>query len=832
MTPSCVFRVALDTPLRRLFDYLPPNSALFPVPVELGARVRVPFGRQRLIGIVVEMADSSEVPAERLKPILEVLDSRPVLDAAALALLRWAAEYYHHSIGEVVSTALPKALRLGAASESLEERWTLTAEGREAHGRGEPRRAPKQRELLGYLAGRGGILAANSLSARDGDAGSKDGILPASGAVAALTHGDPSAPNGAVASTHGAPAVPDGVAASTHGAPQVPDGVAASTRGAPSPPDDTAASTHEDPQAAHGVSSHTLDEALPNWRDAARALTAREWIMSSEVSRASVARPFSVKTPGPELRDEQRSAVEAVANSLGLFGAFVLDGVTGSGKTEVYLRLVERVLQRGLRALVLVPEIGLTPQLVGRFRARFDTPMAVLHSALTDHERLVAWREAFSGHARIVLGTRSAVFAPVPDLGIIIVDEEHDSSFKQHEGGFRYSARDLAVVRAQRADVPVLLGSATPALESLQNVAGGRYIRLSLPYRAARAEPPRMALVDLRANAGHSGISTPAIQAIERHLRDDGQILVFLNRRGYAPTLLCTACGWVAPCQECDARLTVHLSAGRLRCHHCGFDSQLPSRCPQCGFAVKPVGQGTERIEEALTELFPGVTLARLDRDVVRRRGDMEEVMRRMSSGEARILVGTQMVTKGHDFPNVTLVVVLNADQGLFSTDFRAPERLAQTIVQVAGRAGRGTKPGEVLIQTEFPGHPLLLSLLSEGYEGFARTALAERAQASWPPFSRLAAVRDSAKTADGALEFLSDARKLAGAPPRGLRLLGPVPAAMSKRAGRYHAQLLIEGTDRSSLHHFLDSWLPAVEQLQSARRVRWALDVDPIELF
>jgi primosomal protein N' (replication factor Y) (superfamily II helicase) len=276
----------------------------------------------------------------------------------------------------------------------------------------------------------------------------------------------------------------------------------------------------------------------------------------------------------------------------------------------------------------------------------------------------------------------------------------------------------------------------------------------------------------------------------------------------------------------------VHLSLGRLRCHHCGFDSVLPSRCPQCGFAVKPVGQGTERIEETLTGLFPGVTLARLDRDVVRRRGDMEEVVRRMSSGEARILVGTQMVTKGHDFPNVTLVVVLNADQGLFSTDFRAPERLAQTIVQVAGRAGRGSKPGEVLIQTEFPGHPLLLSLLSEGYEGFARAALAERSQASWPPFSRLAAVRDSAKTAEAALDFLTEARKLAGTPPRGLRLLGPVPAAMSRRAGRFHAQLLVEGTGRSSLHQFLDSWLPAVEQLPSARRVRWDLDVDPIELF
>jgi len=456
----------------------------------------------------------------------------------------------------------------------------------------------------------------------------------------------------------------------------------------------------------------------------------------------------------------------------------------------------------------------------------------VLHSALTDHERLLAWRDAFSGRARIVLGTRSVVFAPVPELGLIVVDEEHDASFKQHEGGFRYSARDLAVMRARHAAVPVVLGSATPALETLHNVAAGRYVHLRLQRRTAQSQPPRLALLDLRTSAVRSGIATPAVLAIERHLADDGQVLVFLNRRGYAPTLLCTACGWIAPCRECDARLTVHLGAGRLRCHHCGADAPLPQRCPQCGFAVKPVGQGTERIEETLGALFPGVTIARLDRDVVRRRGELEEVMRRMSSGEARILVGTQMVTKGHDFPNVTLVVVLNADQGLFSTDFRAPERLAQTIVQVAGRAGRGAKPGEVLIQSEFPDHPLLTSLLVEGYDGFARAALAERSQAAWPPFSRLAALRDSATTAQAALAFLTDARKLAHRPPRGVRLLGPVPAAMPKRAGRYHAQLLIESPERARLHEFLDGWLGQVERLPSARRVRWSLDVDPIELF
>jgi primosomal protein N' (replication factor Y) len=756
MTGPQVFRVALDMPLRRVFDYLAPKDGANPVEpgvgevldgaragraiaagyrIEPGTRVRVPFGRQRLVGVVMEVADSSELPAERLKPILEVLDPQPILDPAALGLLRWAADYYHHPIGEVVSAAMPKALRLGASTSTTEERWSVTVDGHDAHQRGEPKRAPKQRKLLEFLV------------------------------------------------------------------------------------------------AHDAAAADALTEHLPNWRDAARQLVARGWIGSIEVSPEFEDGAKGPQNDGPPLSDEQKKAVEVVGEALGRYGTYVLHGVTGSGKTEVYLRLVEQVLARGRRALVLVPEIGLTPQLVGRFRQRFDVPMAVLHSALTDHERLLAWREAFSGRAKIVLGTRSAVFAPVPDLGIIIVDEEHDSSFKQHEGGFRYSARDLAVVRAQRADAPVLLGSATPALETLNNVTTSRYVRLTLPRRTDQAAPPRMALVDLRAHAAHAGISTPAVQAMERHIKEDGQVLVFLNRRGYAPTLLCTACGWVAPCSECDARLTVHMSVSRLRCHHCGADGPLPTRCPQCGFAVKSVGQGTERIEETLGGLFPGVPLVRLDRDVVRKRGDMEEAMRRMASGEARILVGTQMVTKGHDFPNVTLVVVLNADQGLFSTDFRAPERLAQTIVQVAGRAGRGTRPGEVLVQTEFPGHPLLLSLLSEGYDGFARAALEERAQASWPPFSRLAAVRDSATTAAAALEFLTEARKIAKA-PRNVKLLGPVPAAMAKRAGRHHAQLLVESVERGALHRFLDGWLPEVEQLQSSRRVRWALDVDPIELF
>jgi primosomal protein N' (replication factor Y) (superfamily II helicase) len=738
-----ILRVALDVPLRRLFDYLAPQESPADSPsIVIGRRVRVPFGRQRLVGLVLETARESQVPSEQLRPALEWLDAQPILDEEALGLLRWASDYYHHPIGQAIAAALPKALRLGAPALRTVRRWVVNPEGVAAFARGEPARARQQRGLLGVLIERQG--------------------------------------------------------------------------------------------AADGV----LDLALPTWREAARALARRGWIawrMEPAEPDASghwpEARASDAANAPPMLTPEQEAAVERIRGSLGRFAAWVLHGITGSGKTEVYLRVVEQVLRRGQRALVLVPEIGLTPQLVRRFRERFPVPLAVMHSALTDRERLEAWREAFGARASVVIGTRSAVFAPVPGLGLIVVDEEHDASFKQHDGGFRYSARDVAVVRARRAGIPVVLGSATPSLETLHNIGTQRYERLSLPHRAVQNQPPRLSLIDLRAHPPHSGLSTPAVQAIERHLRAEGQVLVFLNRRGYAPTLLCTSCGWIAPCKNCDARLTVHRAAQRLRCHHCGAETPLPERCPQCGYLVKSVGQGTERVEETLAATFGGTTLVRLDRDVVRDPSEMESAMARVATGAACILVGTQMVTKGHDFPNMTLVVVLNADQGLFSTDFRAPERLAQTIVQVAGRAGRGTRPGEVLIQTEYPDHPLLKNLLADGYEGFARTALAERAQAAWPPFSRLAAVRDSSTTPGAALEFLTEARRAAGKPSR-VKLLGPVPAAMARRAGRYHAQLLIESADRTALHEFLEGWLPEMEELPGARRVRWALDVDPIELF
>ena len=733
LTTPVILRIALDTPLRRLFDYLP--SADSTVEVEAGMRVRVPFGRQRLIGVVHSVTTTSDLPKEKLKPLLEVIDPAPVIDAPVMQLLEWAAQYYHHPLGSVIAAALPRLAREGAPSRAQTERWFATDAG--IAGLETLKRAPRQREVLEALRG------------------------------------------------------------------------------------------------VEGMSGAMLAEKFGDWRAPMRALVDRGFVSSSEAPEPSSPDPGTelLRGTGPALSDTQAVAVEAIDAAHARFAPFLLYGITGSGKTEVYLHAVERTLRRNRRALILVPEIGLTPQLVGRFRERFAVPVAVLHSALSDTERLAAWRQCVSGEARIVLGTRSAVFAPVADLGMVIVDEEHDASFKQHESGFRYSARDLAILRAQRAGAPVVLGSATPSLETLQNVECGKFQRLSLPRRTGQALPPRAAVIDLREHAARQGISTPAVQAIQRHLADDGQVLVFINRRGYSPTLACTACGWIAPCRDCDARLTVHLGASRLRCHHCGADAPLPANCPQCGYAVKHVGQGTERVEETLAKLFPGVALARLDRDVVRKRGDMEAVVSRIASGEARILVGTQMVTKGHDFPSVTLVVVLNADQGLFSTDFRAPERVAQTIIQVAGRAGRGTKPGEVLIQTEYPEHPLLQSLLKDGYDGFARAALTERAAAHWPPFAHVVALRASATALAPAVDFLRSARQLAGR-VRDLKLLGPAPAAMTRRAARYHAQLLIEAADRAPLHRLLNAWLPRVEELKTPRDLRWSLDVDPLDLF
>jgi primosomal protein N' (replication factor Y) len=480
---------------------------------------------------------------------------------------------------------------------------------------------------------------------------------------------------------------------------------------------------------------------------------------------------------------------------------------------------------------VLVPEISLTPQLVDRFRRRFSSGVMVVHSGLADSERRDAWRAAHGGQARIIIGTRSAVFTSLPKLALIVVDEEHDASYKQQEG-FRYSARDLAVVRARRAGVPIVLGSATPSLETLENAATGRYAKHLLPQRPGAAQAPHMSLVDLRRHASDQGLSTPAMQAMEHHLKAGGQIIVFLNRRGYAPSLFCSACGWIAPCAHCDARMTLHRRAQQLRCHHCGAQSAVPTTCGSCGQALNPVGQGTERVEETLARLFPQAPLARLDRDTASARGAVQTVLDRVHSGEARILIGTQMLTKGHHFPEVSLVVILDADQGLFASDFRATERLAQTITQVAGRAGRESRPGEVMIQTQFPEHPLLQRLIAEGYESFAASALEERRAAEWPPYSRLALLRAEARDSLGLDSFLRAAAAAGHAlDESAVKILGPAAALIARRADHFRAHLLVETAARSSLQRFLGRWLPQVDALPGPKGLRWSIDVDPLEV-
>jgi primosomal protein N' (replication factor Y) len=536
----------------------------------------------------------------------------------------------------------------------------------------------------------------------------------------------------------------------------------------------------------------------------------------------------------PVLSDEQQAAVESLERTLGGFGAVLLEGVTGSGKTEVYLRSSARVLERGDAVMILVPEIALTPQLFNRFSRRLGSAVRVLHSAIAEAERERTWHEIRLGLARVVLGTRSAVFTPVPRLGLVIVDEEHDPSLKQAEG-FRYSGRDLAIIRAQRAGCPVLLGSATPSLESLRNALSGRYRHLRLTRRAGAARLPQMDLIDLRDQPLRNGLAEPLLQTVSNTLERGEQAMLFLNRRGYAPVLSCFSCGWVSKCPHCDAHQTLHRGSGRLVCHHCGTERPVPVHCPDCDADdLNPIGQGTEQLEMVLAERFHGYPLLRIDRDATSRKGSLETILGRLQAPGPALLVGTQMLAKGHDFPGVTLVAVVNADGGLFSADFRSTERLAQLLLQVAGRAGRGQRTGRVLIQTRFPDHPLLQTLITQGYGAFAESALAERAAAGLPPYSYQALLRSDAGGMDVAIDFLSQAAAALGdrVPQDSLQVLGPVSAPMARRGGRDRAQLLLQAKRRGPLHEALGYLVERLPALDGASKVRWSVDVDPIDLY
>lgn len=727
-----ILEVAVAAPVMGVFDYLAPVSV--DAPLLVGQRLRVPFGRSTRMGWLVGSKAVSELPAHRLRRVLSVLDTEPLLPPDLLGMLVWAARYYQHPLGEVLTAALPRALREGRDTASGETLWALNAEGMSA----DPevlRRAPAQLRIYKVLRER-----------------------PAPAAAADLE---------AVTST---------------------------------------------------------------WRRAVAALGARGWLT---ISHATVALPVADIAPDvpPVLTADQARAVEQINAAQG-FQCFLLDGVTGSGKTEVYLRGIAKVLAAGRQSLVLIPEIGLTPQLLERFQRRFQVPVALLHSGLSDGERLRAFTAASDGTAAIVIGTRSAIFAPLQRPGLIVADEEHDPSYKQQEG-WRYSARDLAVWRARELGVPLVLGSATPSLESIENARSGRYTRLVLPSRTGVAGQPRVSLIDLRQHVAREGLTQPLLAAIRRHLDAGGQVLIYLNRRGYAPVLMCPGCGEVVECRRCDARMVLHQQRGLLICHHCGSERPVPAQCPECAAELKAVGQGTERLERALAAAFPDQQIERIDRDTTRRRGEIERRLRRVRDEEARILMGTQMLTKGHDFPRVTLVGIVDADQGLFGSDFRSAERLAQSFVQVAGRAGRAQHPGEVCLQTMFPEHPLLRVLINEGYAQFATLALEERRQAGWPPFACLALLRAEASQRPQVFGFLQEAAALAREQaPAGLNVLGPASAPMERRAGRYRGQLLLQAGSRRELQQLLPAWREAVAGIETQRRVRWSLDIDPVDLF
>ncbi|WBG64114.1 primosomal protein N' [Pseudomonas citronellolis] len=739
MPRPSILRLALPSPLRRLFDYLPPRG-LDPGRLQPGVRLRVPFGRREIVGVLVELSDSSQVPEDKLRPALAVLDREPPMPAHLLELCRWTAQYYQHSLGDTLSWALPNLLRQGEPAEARVQRFWLAVPGARLD---DPRlaRAPRQRQALQTLQQHPHGVLHELLSQLGINKDSLDLL------------------------------VEKGLA--------------------------TLESRRHVPAEHHGG-----------------------WLAQAELP----------------LNAEQRAACEAVRAGFGAFHSYLLAGVTGSGKTEVYLQLIHQVLEAGKQALVLIPEINLGPQTLSRFERRFNARIALLHSALTDRERLDAWLAARDGEADIVIGTRSALFTPLKNPGLIIIDEEHDASYKQQEG-LRYHARDLALVRARLEKVPILLGSATPSLESLHNAASGRYGLLRLTQRAGGAQAPKFQRLDVKSLPLDAGLSMPLQRAIGETLGAGQQVLVYLNRRGFAPTLLCHDCGWISQCPRCDARMTLHQGSGELRCHHCDHRERPPRQCPKCGqLDLRPVGAGTERAEERLRILFPDYPVLRIDRDSTSRKHAMRDLFATINKGEPCILVGTQMLAKGHHFPRVTLVAILDADGGLFSADFRASERMAQQIVQVAGRAGRAEEPGRVLIQTHLADHPLLVQLTEQGYFAFADQALAERRAAGLPPFCHLALLRAEAHKPGQAEGFLeeacAEAERLQAQLGSDVELLGPVPAPMERRAGRFRAQLLLMSSARVPLHRLLSCWLPILESMPGGRQVRWSLDVDPIDLF
>jgi primosomal protein N' (replication factor Y) len=672
-----IVHVVLDLPLAHHFDYLGTDVT----PDDVGRIVVVPFGNKKLAGVIVALNDETNVPAEKLKPIILVQRELPKFSADDFTLFRFCESYYHYPFGAIALNAIPPAMRASKAIQSKTPRNTVAALGKQS------------------------VAATPTIVA------------------------------------------------------------------------------------------------------------------------------------GPPLTPEQRNAIAQITAARGTFRPMLLFGVTASGKTEVYLQVIADTLLHGLQALVLVPEINLTPQFLRQVQSRFPNANIVRqNSSMAAVARMRGYLDAQSGRADIVIGTRLAVFTPMPRLGVIIIDEEHDQSFKQQEG-FRYSARDVAIFRAQRQGCVVVMGSATPSLESVQNVARGRFLQLTLTKRAApNAVMPAIGFIDLNHERVEDGLSLTLIDAIIATVQRREQALVFINRRGFSPALVCAQCAAMPGCTRCSARLVFHQKDRRLKCHHCGYQSKVPVTCEACGsHELIPAGQGTERIEAALRAKLPNARIARVDRDSTRRRGAAEKIFDAAAAGEIDVLIGTQMLAKGHDFPKITLVGVVNADAAMFSADFRAAERMVAQLCQVAGRAGRADLWGRVLIQTRFATHPLYKAVAAQDHARFAAMALTERKTANLPPYTFLALLRAEAKSAEAIAQFMRDAvaaarQTLAAHPNKSLQIWDPVPAPLARKADHVRQQLMVQAGSRGALQKFLTAWLPLVRQFES-RAVKWLIDVDPLEV-
>lgn len=579
-----------------------------------------------------------------------------------------------------------------------------------------------------------------------------------------------------------------------------------------------------------GISQDDLREYFPGLHSFLKALEDKGLIesFSKNIQPDNIAEPINNIT----LNSEQREAVNTITAGLEQYRSFLLDGITGSGKTEVYIHSIREVIARNKQALVLVPEIGLTPQFINRLREQLGTSIAVMHSALTDRERFNAWTMARDGLAPVIVGTRSAIWTPLARAGIIIVDEEHDLSYKQQEG-FRYSARDLAVIRARRENIPVVLGSATPSMESVYNTRNERYHEIRLTRRTGSAGLPDIHLLDIRGSRMDGALSQGMLQSIHEHLQRRQQILLFLNRRGYAPLVMCHDCGWISKCPRCDRQMTWHKPSNRLRCHHCEHQEKRMDVCSQChSSSILDIGHGTQRLLETLEKNFPDAAIARIDRDSTRRKGSMQAILEKVQRGEIDILVGTQMMAKGHHFPGVTLVGVIDADRGLFSSDFRGSERMSQLILQVSGRAGRSENRGVVLIQTHYPEHPLLKTLCRYDYATMAGMILAERESARLPPVTYQVLLRAEANQKQTVIKFLEQARQALPSTNGKVEAFGPFPSPIELRAGRYRMQLLLQSDTRKALRDCVEPWVADLDKLPGGKKVRWSLDVDPLDML